>query len=322
MLDDLLDIKVFVRVVATGSLSAAARELGLSLAAVSKRLASLEKRLAVILLRRTTRSQSLTVEGHAFYERCVRILAEVQDAEDFISGSHATVSGQLAITAPRTFGRQHIVPLIAEFRARYPALSIRLLLDDEVIDMVDAGIDVAFRFGALLDSTLTARLIAPGYSVLCASPEYAARKGLPTAPSQLAHHSCIVYGARPSAHWLFHVDGKPLSVAIGATFIVNDGGAAQRLALEGAGILFKSIWDVGSHIRARRLLHVMPDLSAPTQPLHAVFPNGRQLSPRVRHFLDFAIERLRDAFRSIDAPAARAGTKAQRSAKRRSKPKS
>jgi DNA-binding transcriptional LysR family regulator len=144
-----------------------------------------------------------------------------------------------------------------------------------------------------------ARLIAPNYNVLCAAPAYAARAGLPQLPEQLVQHACIVYGARPTAHWHFHANGQPLSVPVRAPFLVNDGSAAQALALEGAGVLYKSIWDVGCHIQAGRLLRVMPDLSAPTEPLHAVFPHGRQLSPRVRHFLDFAIERLRHTFQSI-----------------------
>lgn len=300
MIDDVLDLRVFVRVVAAGSLSAAARELGLSLAVVSKRLGALEKRLGVVLLRRTTRSQSLTSEGREFHERCVRILSEIQDAEAFIAGSQSQVAGLLSITAPRVFGREYVAPLVAEFHAQHPALSVRMLCNDEVLDLVEGGIDVAFRFGSLLDSNLTARHIASDYRVLCASPTYLARAGHPTQPAQLPDHACIVYGARPSAHWLFQRSGKPIAQEVRAAFIVNDGTAALALALAGAGILMKSIWEVGEHLRAGRLVRVMSEFSAPAGPLHAVFPHGRQLSPRVRRFVDFAVARLRAIWPSLD----------------------
>jgi len=301
VIDDVLDLRVFVRVVATGSLSAAARELGLSLAVVSKRLAALEKRLRVVLLHRTTRSQSLTDEGRAFHARCVRILTEVQDAEAFIAGSQDTVTGQLSITAPRVFGREYVAPLVAAFQAQHPSLSVRLLCNDDVIDLIDSGIDVAFRFGPLVDSSLTARHIAPDYRVLCAAPAYIARAGAPQQPAQLHAHACIVYGPRPSAHWLFQRAGKPIAQEVRASFIVNDGATALALALAGAGIFFKSIWEVGEHLRAGRLVRVMPEFSAPTAPLHAVFPHGRQLSPRVRRFVDHAVEQLRATWPSVDA---------------------
>jgi len=282
MIDDVLDLRVFVRVVATGSLSAAARDLGLSLAVVSKRLAALE--------------------GRAFHERCVRILAEVQDAEAYIAGSQGTVTGVLSITAPRVFGREYAAPLVAEFQAAHPALSVRLLCSDEIVDLIDGGIDVAFRFGSLLDSSLTARHIAPDYRVLCAAPAYIARAGQPTQPSHLRDHACIIYGPRPAAHWLFQRAGKPIAQEVRASFIVNDGATALALALAGAGIHFKSIWEVGDHLRAGRLVRVMTEFAAPTAPLHAVFPHGRQLAPRVRQFVEFAVERLRATWPSVDAP--------------------
>jgi len=303
MIDDVLDLRVFVRVVATGSLSAAARELGLSLAVVSKRLATLEKRLGLVLLRRTTRSQSLTVEGRAFHDRCVRILAEVQDAEAYVAGSQDTVTGVLSITAPRVFGREYAVPLVAEFQAQHPALSVRMLCSDDIVDLIDSDIDVAFRFGPLIDSSLTARHIAPDYRVLCASPAYIARAGQPSQPSQLRDHACIVFGPRPAAHWLFHRAGKPIAQEVRASFVVNDGATALALALAGAGIHFKSIWEIGEHLRTGRLVRVMTEFVAPTAPLHAVFPHGRQLAPRVRQFVDFAVERLRAIWPSVEAPA-------------------
>jgi DNA-binding transcriptional LysR family regulator len=292
MIDDLLDLRIFARVVASGSLSSAARDLDLSLAVVSKRLASLEQRLGVRLMNRTTRSQSLTFEGQAFHERCTRILAEVEDAEAFISGSRQVVSGQLAITAPRTFGRQYVVPLVARFQAEHPDLSVRLMLSDDIVDMIESGIDVAFRFGELLDSGMSARPVAPNYRVLCAAPAYIARRGEPRSPGDLMDHACIVYGARPAAHWLFTDKGQHIAAKVRGSFMTNDGDSAQALALEGAGILFKSIWDVAEHLASGRLVRVMSAYSAPTEPLNIVMPHVRSAAPRVRRFVDHALHQL------------------------------
>ncbi|MGF6350905.1 LysR family transcriptional regulator [Variovorax sp. W2I14] len=317
MIDDVVDLRVFVRVVATGSMSAAARDMDLSLAVISKRIGSLERKLGVRLMLRTTRSQSLTPEGVAFHERCARILQEIQGAEHLMAGSRDTVSGMLTLTAPRTFARQYLAPIVAAFQARHPALSINLKLSDDVMDLVESGIDVAFRFGTLHDSSLSARQIAPNYRVLCAAQSYVARNGAPTTPDELSQHACIVYGPRPAGHWLFQVNGQPLAVKIQGTFLVNDGDVAQSLALEGAGIFFKSVWDVGSHIQAGRLLHVMQDFAAPMEPLHVVFPHGRQLAPRVRQFIDFAVERLQDAWAHLlPEGTGRAGAIGQRDTKK------
>lgn len=304
MIDNVQDLRIFDRTVVSGSMSAAARELGLSLAVVSKRLAALEGRLGLRLLRRTTRSQSLTPEGRDFHQRCVRILAEVGDTEAFVAGQRETVSGLLSITAPRIFGRQYVIPLVAEFQAQHPALSVRLLFSDEVVDLIDQQIDLAFRFGTLMDSSLSARFIAPHHQVLCAAPAYIARHGAPTSLADLAEHACIVYGARPSAHWVFQVEGEPVAVKVRGAFMASDGEAALALALSGAGIFFKSVWDVGAHLDAGRLVRVLPAVSVPSQPLHAVFAHAQQLAPRVRQFLDFALPRLRSSWRWALPPEA------------------
>jgi DNA-binding transcriptional LysR family regulator len=297
VIDSLQDLRIFDRTVASGSMSAAARELGLSLAVVSKRLAALEGRLGLRLLQRTTRSQSLTPEGRDFHLRCVRILAEVGDTETLIAGRRETVSGLLSITAPRIFGRQYVTPLVSEFQAQHPTLSVRLLFSDEIVDLIDQQIDLAFRFGALLDSSLSARFIAPHYQVMCAAPTYIARFGEPTSLAALTEHACIIYGTRPSAHWVFQVDGAPVSVKVRGSFMASDGEAALALALSGAGIFFKSIWDVGAYLDAGQLVRVLPTISVPSQPLHAVFGHAQQLAPRVRQFLDFALPRLRSSWR-------------------------
>jgi DNA-binding transcriptional LysR family regulator len=299
MIDNVLDLTIFARVAGAGSLTDAANELGLSLAVVSKRLAALEERMGVRLLNRTTRRQSLTQEGSRFHQHCVRILSEVQQAETDMQRSRNAVTGLLRITAPRMFGCRCLSVLAAEFQAMHPELRIELNLGDDFIDLVDAGMDVALRFGALNDSTMTARHVAPSQRVLCASPDYLRRHGVPQTPEDLSAHQCIVYGARTTRHWLFQHEGQPISAEIGATFLCNDGNAGQALAVAGAGIFFKSLWDVGSELANGSLVRVLEQYSAPTDPLHVVYPHALHLAPRVRHFADFAIARLRDEWQKL-----------------------
>ncbi len=291
MLDNLQEIRIFTHVVSAGSMSAAARELDLSLAMVSKRMAALETRLGVRLLHRTTRQQSLTSDGEAFHERCLRIMVEVQDAESLMADSHGGVRGLLCITATPTFGRQYLVPLVTEFQGSHPDVSVPLVLSDGVVDLVEQRIDLAFRFGVLADSGMATRRIAANFRVLCAAPGYLKRYGSPAQPSDLANHACIVYSDNLEDRWSFRHAGKTHVVHVRGRFGVNDGEAAQALGIEGAGLLFKSVWEIGAHLDAGRLVPVMSDYAAPSKPLHAVLPHRRP-PPRVRRFLDFALERL------------------------------
>lgn len=297
MIDSISDLLLFSRVASIGSMTAAAREMDLSLAVVSKRIAGLEERLGVRLLNRTTRRQSLTHEGKKFHAHCTRILAVVQDAESELIESRTAVAGVLRITAPLAFGRRYVTGLVAAFHVMHPALQIELVLDDEMVDLVETGIDAALRFGALDDSNMIARHIAPNYRVLCASPAYIARRGAPVVPGDLKEHDCIVYRARSTRHWLLNHAGEPVDAPVPATFVCNDGDAAQALALEGAGIIYRTIWDVAPALESGALVRIMPDYSAPTEPLHVVYAHTLQLAPRVRQFADFAIEYLRAQWR-------------------------
>lgn len=297
MIDSIPDLVLFSRVVATGSMTAAAREMDLSLAVVSKRIAAMEERLGVRLLNRTTRRQSLTHEGKQFHLHCTRILAVVQEAESELVESRTAVTGVLRVTAPLAFGRQYVTALLAAFHARHPSLRVELTLDDEMVDLVDSGIDAALRFGALDDSNLIARYIAPNYRVLCAAPTYIARCGAPSTPAELKDHACIVYRARSTRHWLLNHAGEAFDAPVPATFVCNDGDAAQALAVAGAGIVYRTIWDVAPALDSGALMRVMEDYSTPTEPLHVVYAHTLQLAPRVRQFADFAIEYLRAQWR-------------------------
>lgn len=296
MIDNLSDLAIYVRIVELGSMTEAAQAMSLSLAVVSKRLSALEKRLGVRLLNRTTRMQSLTQEGLAFHAHCVSILSEVHDAENAMARSRDTVDGLLRITAPRSFGRRYVAPIAAQFQRQHASLRVELILDDDIVDLVAGKIDVALRFGVLEDSTMTAHYVAPSYRVLCASPEYLARCGTPADPSQLTEHDCIVYRGG-SKHWMFQREGAPYAVEPRSTFLYNDGDAGQALALAGAGIFFKAVWDVGAYLTNGALVQLMPGFAAPAEPLHLVYPHALHLSPRVRQFSRFAIGRLRDEWK-------------------------
>jgi DNA-binding transcriptional LysR family regulator len=291
MIDNLPGLRTFAQVVAAGSLSAASREMDLSLGVVSKRLTQLEKELGVRLLQRTTRKQVLTEDGELFYAEVTRILAAIDRAEMVMSGRKKAIDGTIRLTAPGEFGRQWIAPAVAAFQQHHPSVSIQLLLSDVVMNLLDAGVDLAIRFGSLEDSSLIARPLAPNFRVLCASADYLKQFGVPSHPAELVHHRCILIGEHRRAVW--HFEGEEnLSVQVVGAFTTNDGGAAHTLALEGAGIARKSIWDVGDDIAGGRLIRILSDFAIPAAPLNALYPNSRHLAPRVRALVHFLSERL------------------------------
>ncbi|OTP65484.1 Transcriptional regulator, LysR family [Caballeronia sordidicola] len=296
MIDNLPNLVAFARVVSAGSLSAAAREMDMSLAVVSKRLAQLEESLGVRLIQRTTRRQSLTEEGALFHEQVLRILAEVEHAESLMSGRRDAVSGVLRVSAPGAIGRRWIAPIMADFQQLHPQLTVQLELTDVVVDLLDTGLDMAVRFGSLADSSMIARPLAPNYRVLVAAPAYVSQYGMPQQPDELTRHRCILIGDQPRAEWRFEGE-EPVTVRVTGALITNDGAAAHAWALHGVGIGVKSIWDVGDDIAAGRLVRILPAHSMPAAPLHALYPHNRHLAPRVRGFIDYLRERLHDAWR-------------------------
>ena len=192
MADALNEMAVFARVVATGSLSAAARELSLSPAMVSRRLAALEGRLGVRLVNRTTRSLHLTDEGASYYESCARVLAEIEQADAAVSAGRQEPQGVLRVALPASFGNQHVAPLVPQFAARYPAVQLLLSLSDRNVNLVEEGFDLAVRIADLEDSSLAARKLAPNRRVVCATPDYLRRHGTPRTPQELAQHNCLL----------------------------------------------------------------------------------------------------------------------------------
>lgn len=281
-----MDMEIFSRVVTSGSMSQAGRDMGLSPAVVSKRLRRLEERLGTRLLQRTTRQISLTEAGQGFYERVVAILASIDEAESFVARRSHLARGVLKISAPTSFGRMHIAPHLGAFLAANPDLSIDLELSDEFVDIVGGGFDLAVRIAELTDSSLVARRLAPIHRVLCATPGYLDRHGEPQSIADLARHACLA--AANQDPWKLEGPDGQVSVRASGPVKTNSSEVVREAALAGVGIAFRSTWDVGAELRSGRLKIVLPQYrSSRHVAVHAVYPSRRFLPAKVRVFIDF-----------------------------------
>jgi DNA-binding transcriptional LysR family regulator len=296
---------VFARVVAAGSLSAAARELGLSPAVVSRRLAALEARLGVRLINRTTRSLHLTDEGAGYYEACTRILAQVEEADAAASAGRGQPQGALKVAVPASFGHQFITPLIPQFAARYPEVQIALSLSDRTVNLIEEGFDLAIRIAELADSSLAARKLAPNHRVVCASPEYLRRHGTPRIPEDLARHNCLPAPDFTST-WVYKdPDGKPGSVRVTGRYACDNWEVIREWALAGLGVALKSMWDVRRHLEDGSLVPLFPGyVFGSDVAIYAVYPHRRHLPAKTRAFIEFLAESFGPE-PSWDQPAAR-----------------
>lgn len=290
MADNLFDMLVFVRVVEAGSLSGAARLLNMSLTVVSRKLSRLEDRLGVRLANRTTRTLTLTEEGLRFHERCSRILAEIDEAELEVTSGLDTAIGNLRVTATYAFGSRWLAPMLHAFQQEHPRLHVHLDTSDTMTNIVGDGYDLAIRFGALADSSLVARQLAPNVRVICASPAYLDKCGRPKTIEALIDHNCIVYGDPPIDHWTF-LDGQ--SVAVRGSLSTNNGELAHRWALADGGLVLKSLWDVWDDVEAGRLEVVLSKEKLPATPIHAVFPHNRLTAAKVRLCVDFLAKQFK-----------------------------
>ena len=287
------EMTVFVQVVEAGSLSAAARTLGLTPSAVSRSLARTEQRLGTRLLLRTTRAITLTAEGEAYLRAARRILADLAEVEEAIA-DQGVPRGRLRVSAALGHGRMTIVPLVAAFSARYPHIVVDLALGDEVVDILAGQADVAIRFGQLADSPLTARPIGITGQVVVASPSYLARHGTPQAPEDLLRHNCLRFNfRRAEPDWPFRRDGQGFSLKIAGNIECNSGEALAQLAREGAGIARIGEFSVADDLRSGALVPLLEAFNPGDQePIHAVFVGGATMPARVRLFVDFLVERL------------------------------
>ena len=287
-------MSVLIAAVDAGSLSAAARQLGMPLATLSRKVAELEAHLNTRLLHRTTRQLSLTEAGSSYVAACRRILEEIGEAERAATGEYAAPRGELAVTAPIVFGRLHVVPVIAEFLAHYPEIDINLVLTDRVVHMMEEHVDVAVRIGELPDSALVATKVGTVRRVVCGSPDYLAKQGVPERPQDLAAHECISFEVLASKRaWVFGSGKTERTVPIHSRFAVNTAEAAIAAAILGVGLTRVLSYQVEDALR-EGLLHVVlePFESAPL-PVSLVHKEQAPVPLKLRAFLDFVALRMR-----------------------------
>jgi DNA-binding transcriptional LysR family regulator len=288
-------MSILLAVVDAGSLSAAARRLAMPLPTVSRKVAELEAHLGTRLLHRTTRQLSLTEAATAYVAACRRILDEIAEAERIATGEYATPKGLLVVTAPVVFGRLHIVPVVAEFLAQYPEIDISLLLTDHVVHMMEEQIDVALRIGHLPDSTLMATGVGKVRRIVCGSPAYLAKHGVPARPEDLAAHSCISFDVLESRRaWVFGNGKSELTVPVVSRLAVNTAEAAITAATLDVGLVRVLSYQVAEAIRDRALRAVLQDYETAPVPVSLVHKGQAPLPLKLRAFLDFVVPRLRE----------------------------
>jgi len=294
------DLEFFVLLARHRSLSAAARALDITPPAATRRLAQLEERLGVRLVNRTTRSVSLTGEGQTYLEYATRILAELREMEEAVSRSRAAPQGLLRVNATLGFGRTTIAPLVSAFVKGHPGVEVQLDVTDRPVDLVESGYDLAIRFGALPDRRLSARRLMSNRRFLCASPRYLKQHGTPETIADLARHRCIIHRQDNDAHgiWRFLHGEHSEAIKVHGTVSSNDGDIVLGWALDGHGILIRSEWDLAKYLESGRLHVVLPKLRLPPADLTVYYPAGRNVSARMRAFIDFLVEHVQARARS------------------------
>ncbi len=314
-MDRFAAMQAFVRVVETGSFVRAAERMGISTSSLSRLVADLESHLHARLLNRTTRKLSLTETGQAFYERCVQLLADLDEAESFASRATAQAHGTIRLTCPHNLAAQPLAPAIASFIARHPAVRFDVNVSDRVVDLVEEGFDLAIRVGAVRGELLVARKLGATELVLCAAPSYLAAHGAPKVPADLARHQVMTYAYSPTPRtWqLRDADGRSHEVHVQGPLHANSGELAIGAAVAGLGIVFEPADMVGPALADGRLVRVLPGYRGSTLDIWAVYPSRRHLSAKVRLF----VAHLAEVFAAAPAASASASPRPRRAGGRK-----
>jgi DNA-binding transcriptional LysR family regulator len=290
------NMRVFAKVVETSSFAGAAARLGISASMVSQHVKELEERLGARLLNRTTRKVSLTETGRAYYERCTRLLADLEETEQAVSDMHAAPRGELRVNATPTFGILQLAPAIADFTARFPGISVELMLSNRMADLIEESLDVAVRVGLVPDSSLIARQLAPCRMVVCGAPSYFEKQGIPRSPADLTNHNCLTVAVTGLSYYrMWHLtapDGTALNLSPMGNLRTNSGAVLKVAALAGHGLVCLPTYLVGDALQSGRLVTVLDDYTAPPLTLRALYPHSRHLSAKVRAFVDFLASRF------------------------------
>lgn len=300
-MDYLAAMQAFVRSVELGSFSKAAAEADLKISTVSRYIKGLEADLGAALLNRSTRNLNLTEAGRLFYERAAQIVADVQGARSATTSLNAHPQGLLRINIPCAFGRRHVMTHMKDFLAVYPDIRLDVTLTDATVDLIETGADVAVRIGALVDSALIARKLAPHRRILVASPEYLERRPPPRAPGDLADHECLLFALQPSGAWYYRPArdsaGALVEIAVNGHVRANDSEALREATLSGVGLALLPTWLVGDDVRDKRLAGVLSEYEwliapGPERAIWGVYPPKKVVSPKVKVFLAFLAERF------------------------------
>jgi LysR family transcriptional regulator, transcriptional activator for dmlA len=288
----LSDLEFFSILSKHASLREAAQQLGVTPPAVSKRLNAVERRLGVRLLNRTTRRASLTPEGETYLLEGARVLEDLQALERKVAGFHAVPRGSLRVVATLGFGRRFVSPALSEFARRYPEVEIQLTLTDRPVNLIEQGFDLQIRMGDLPDSTLTARLLARNRRVLGAASAYLARHGHPATPRELAQHACLFIQESDETFGTWHLKsgGTTETVKVRGPLASNDGECVVNWALDGHGVLMRSLWEITPFLRSGRLVPVLPKWDLPPADIYAVIPTRNHLSAKTRALVDFLLD--------------------------------
>lgn len=288
-MDLLRSMHVFVMTVQEGSMSAASGRLGMSPAMVGQHVAALEERLGTRLLNRTTRRQSLTDFGSSYVEQCRDILERVAIADQDAEASQARPRGQLKITAPTTFGTEVLMPALPRYREIAPDVTLDITLTDRNVDIVDEGFDIAFRIGELPDSRLIARHLAPYRMMICAAPDYIARRGHPGHPSDLSEHDAIGFTPAARAPWKLVKGDEEVEVVPRMAITVNSGQAVRLAARAGLGVIMQPSILLSSDVRDGLLVRIFPDWHLRQRPMSLIYHRDRRMTPRLRSIISFAV---------------------------------
>jgi len=304
------ELQAFVAVVETGSFTAAAERLGAGKSAISRKVSALEERLAVQLVRRTTRKLNLTDTGQSFYERSARILADLDEAESAVLQQHSELRGTLRVALPLSFALRHMSEPVAEFSRRHPRVNFEFDLNDRRVDLVQEGMDLAIRIGRLSDSTLIARRLFDARTVVCASPDYLQKHGVPESPLDLSSHRCLVYSnVADPARWTYRdASSAEQSIDVNVAMLASSGDFLREAAVRGQGIVLQPTFIAGAKICSGDLVAILREYQWPVAPAYAVYPPARHLSYRVRAFIDFLADYFSGALkwdRECDAPTAK-----------------
>ena len=285
---------VYVAVAEEESFAGGARRLGMSPPAVTRAIASLEERLGVKLLTRTTRFVRATDAGQRYLEHARRIIADADEADEAVAGVHAAPRGQLSVTAPVLFGRMFVTPSIVDYLQRFPDMTLSAVFLDRVVNLLEEGMDVGVRIGELPDSSMKAISVGHVRRVVCAAPEYLKKNGVPRAPADLAKHAVVAASpVSPSVDWKFTTGKKTTSVKLAPRLTVTSNEAAIVAAVQGFGVTRLLSYQIAAFLESGQLKAVLIDYEPPRLPIHVLHSEGRQASAKVRTFVDMLVERLR-----------------------------